>query len=247
MQLSFNEIVANGGIPDQPGIAESYFRHLLENRDETNAREAWAWLGTRRPDDRLAETYIDFLVARGRMNDAAAAWHRQLGSRCPDFGRSSFVLNGDFENEFYGPLFGWRVAPDSHVEVGGDKTVSLSGGSSLRLEFDGKINAAYEGVFQRVFIPRGTYRFEAFVRTNGITTDEGVGFRIRDHQMPNAYLVETERIKGTNDWKRLEGKFVVGAPSALVEISAFRRASLRFDSLIAGTAWIDNISLTRLN
>jgi len=247
MQLSFNDIVANGGIPDRPGVAEGYFQHLLENGDLANSREAWDWLKARTPDDQLAQAYLDFLLARGHVNDAAEVWRWQMGTRWPDFGKTSFVLNGDFEHQPNGPLFDWRIAPDPHVEASCDNQVARSGSASLRLDFDGKVNSTFEGVSQSVFVPRGTYRFEAFVRTSGITTDEGIGFRVRNRQVPSSPRVETERIKGTNDWKRLEGKFVIDAPVAVIEIAVFRRPSLRFDSLIAGTAWIDQVSVTPVN
>ena len=247
MQLRFNEIMANGGIPERPGVAEAYFRHLLEIGDLANSREAWDWYKPRTPDDRLAEAYTDFLLAKGHLNDASEVWRSQLGTREPDFGKTTFVLNGDFEHEPAGMLFDWRLAIDPHVGASRDKTVARSGGSSLRLEFDGKINTIYEGVSQRVFLPSGAYRFEAFVRTAGITTDEGVGFRVRDAQSPSRAIIETERITGTNDWKKLEGKVVVDSPVKWVEIQVIRRQSLRFDSLIAGTAWIDQVSLTPVN
>jgi len=247
MQLSFNEIAANGGIPEPPRVAEAYFRHLLENGDLANSREAWDWFKPRSPDDQLAEAYTNFLLAKGRLNDASEVWRSQLGTRERDFGRTSFVLNGGFEHETNGLLFDWRIAPDPHVEASWDKTIARSGGSSLRLDFDGKINATYEGVSQRVFIPRGTYRFEAFVRTAGITTDEGVGFRVRAAQSPSGSIIETDRITGTNDWRKLEGKLVIDSPLKIIEIGVFRRQSLRFDSLIAGTAWIDQVSLTPVN
>ena len=47
--------------------------------------------------------------------------------------------------------------------------------------------------------------------------------------------------------KRLEATLVVPAPARVVEIQAFRRPSLRFDSKIAGTVWVDSVSLRRIN
>src|SRR5206468_10934916 len=92
---------------------------------------------------------------------------------------------------------------------------------------------------------RGAYRFEALVRTAGITTDEGVGLRVLDAQSSHKLLIETERLRGTTDWKKLGGKLIVDSPVRLVEIQVFRRPSWRFDSSIAGTVWIDQVSLKR--
>jgi len=238
LQLNFGQILASGGLPAQPRAVEAYFRHLLETGDLANAREAWEWLGPRSREDRLAETYVNFLLGRGLVEKASAAWSSQLGAREADFGKSTFVLNGGFEHEPGGTLFDWQIARDEHVQVSRDDSVARSGNSSLRIDFDGKVNSSYQGVSQRVFLPRGAYRFEAFVRTAGITTDEGVGFRVS--------MMETARVTGTTDWKKLEGTLVVDAPVKLVEIQVVRRQSLRFDSLIAGTAWIDQVSLSPL-
>jgi len=246
LHLSFGQIVASGGLPAQPRAVEAYFRHLLETGDLANAREAWEWLGPRSREDRLAETYVNFLLGRGLVEKASAAWSSQLGAREADFGKSTFVLNGGFEHEPGGTLFDWQIARDEHVQVSRDDSVARSGSSSLRIEFDGKINLTHQGVSQRVFLPRGAYRFEAFVRTAGITTDEGVGFRVLDTRSSNRPMMETARVTGTTDWKKLEGTLVVDAPVKLVEIQVVRRQSLRFDSLIAGTAWIDQVSLSPL-
>ncbi len=246
LNLSIREIAEGGGLPAaEPSIAEAYFRHLLEAGDVVRLREAWQWMKTRSPSDPLTQSYVDFLVTKGLVSEAAAAWSFQLGKREPEFGTSTFIINGDFERELEGTLFDWRNAPDPHVQVSRDNSVFLSGQSALRLEFDGKINSAYQGVSQRVFLPRGAYRFEAFVRTAGITTDEGVGLRVLDAQSSHQLLIETERLRGTTDWKKLGGKLIVDSPVRLVEIRVFRRPSWRFDSSIAGTVWIDHVSLKR--
>src|SRR5207247_9962713 len=129
-----------------------------------------------------------------------------------------FRGNGDFWREPERTVFEWRIAPDPHVQVSRDNSVFLSGQSALRLDFDGKINSAYQGVSQRVFLPRGAYRFEAFVRTAGITTDEGVGLRVLDAQSSHQLLIETERLRGTTDWKTLGGKLIVDSPVERVGI-----------------------------
>jgi tetratricopeptide (TPR) repeat protein len=243
LEVGFGELAANGGIPAQPRAAEAYFRHLLEIKDSINAREAWKWLKVYSPDDRAAENYIQFLLAGGDVNEASAVWVSQLGTREPRFGSTAFLLDGAFEREPRGDVFGWRINPSRHVQVNRDDRAGPSGGASLRLEFDGKENLVYEGVSQRVFLPRGNYRLDAFARTEGISTDEGVGLRVRDAQA-NRTLIETSRLTGTNDWKKLDGRLVVDAAVKLIEVQVVRRQSLRFDSLIGGTAWIAQVSLT---
>ena len=96
----------------------------------------------------------------------------------------------------------------------------------------------YQGVSQRVFLSPGTYRLEAFARAKEITTDEGIALRVLNAQ--------TERLIGTTECKPLQATFAVPVPK-VIEIQLVRHSSLRFDSKIAGSVWIDDVSLRRLN
>jgi tetratricopeptide (TPR) repeat protein len=232
-KLNFDEIVANGGMPGvRPG--RSYFRRLLSRGDLENSRRAWAWMKRYSPDNQLADEYVNFLVTKGLPEEARAVWASQLGEADPREGKGQLVSNGGFEKEPSGAFFDWRVSPRAHVAVSRDENIYHSGHASLRIDFDGEENLDYRGVSQRVFLRPGMYRVEAFVRTKGITTDEGVALRVRNAQ--------TEKLIGNSDWKRLETTFAVPAPK-VVEIQVVRHSSLRFDSKIAGSVWIDDVSL----
>ena len=238
LKLDFNEIVANSGVPAELPPAASYFRHLMSTGDLENARKAWVWIRPLSPDDQLAEAYVNFLLGRKLTEEAAAAWTLQLGDREPGYSQESYLLNGGFEREPEGTLFGWRMMPDDHVAWHRDDSVAHSGHSSLRIEFDGKENVNYQGVSQQVFLRPGTYRLEAFVRADGITTDEGVGLRI--------FNAETEKLTGTTVWKKLDAMFTIPSATERVDLQVVRHSSLRFDSHIAGRAWIDDVSLVRV-
>ncbi len=238
-KLTFDEIVANGGMPDQLRPLQSYFQHLLGTGDLGNARKAWARLRRYSPDDKLADSYVNFLVTKGFPEEARAVWASQLGEADPGEGKGQLVLNGDFEKEPSGAFFDWRVSPREHVSVSRDEKVYHSGHASLRIDFDGGENLDYGGVSQRIFLRPGIYRLAVFARTNEITTDEGISLRVLNAQ--------TEKLIGTTDWKRLEATFAVSAPAKIVEIQVVRHSSLRFDSKIAGSVWIDDVSLRRVN
>ena len=239
LKVDFDEIAAYGGMPSELRPAQAYLEYVMADGDLPNARKAWAWMKSLSPDDSLAAGYVNFVLGKGLPEEAAAAWLSQLGKREPDYGKASFIFNGDFEHDPSGPLFDWRITPLVHVHVNRDESVAHSGHSSLRIDFDGKENVNYQGVSQRVFLWPGTYRFEAFVRTEGISTNEGVGLK--------AFNVETEKLTGTNDWKRLEATLVISSVTTLAEIQVIRHSSQRFDSKIAGTAWIDGVSLLRVH
>jgi len=77
--------------------------------------------------------------------------------------------------------------------AGRDGSVASAGRWSLRIGFEGRENLAYRHVAQRAFVKPGAHRFEAQVRASGITTDQGVGFRIVDAEDPRRLEVTTER------------------------------------------------------
>jgi len=79
-----------------------------------------------------------------------------------------------------------------------------------------------------------------------ITSDQGISLRVFDAEAPNHLSVETEGVTGTADWKKLEKPLVVTSAARVIEIQVIRHSSLKFDSLIAGTAWVDGVSLTRI-
>ena len=247
MKLDFNEIVAYGGLPAESRPAQSYFRHLLATGDLEQVRKAWTWVRSHSfSDDRLASEYVNFLSAKGLAEEAATTWASQVGGRENGYLKQTIVFNGDFEREPSGAVLDWRITPSDHVEVIRDEQVAYSGKWSLRISFDGKENMNYQGVSQRVFVRPGTYRFEAFVRTAEITTDQGIALRVSDAEA-DRLEIETEGMTGTGEWRRLEKKLVVARPARLMEIQVIRHASLKFDSLIAGTAWIDKVSLARMD
>ena len=238
LKLHFNEIVAEGGLPSDPKHLGSYFRHLIGLGDLANAREAWVKMRSYSPSDSLADQYVNFLISKGLEDEARAAWIDQLGDRETPEEKTALVLNAGFERDLANVFFDWRITPREHVKVDRDQEVFQSGHSSLRIQFDGGENLDYSGVSQRVFLRPGVYQLEAFVRTKDITTDEGVSLRV--------FNVQTEKLIGTNGWKRLEAKFALPT-SAAVQIQVVRHPSLRFDNKIAGTAWIDGASLRRVN
>ena len=59
--------------------------------------------------------------------------------------------------------------------------------------------------------------------------------------------VNTERLVGTNDWKKVEQTITVPRDMELLHVQVVRQPSLKFDNQINGTAWIDSVRLVKLN
>jgi hypothetical protein len=118
-----------------------------------------------------------------------------------------------------------------------------SGQWSLRIDFRGKENLNYSHVSQTVCVRPGPLRFQAYVRTEGITTDQGVGFRVFDPESPARLDARTAQLSGDSDWRPLELAFVVPPETRLLVVQVRRLPSLKFDNKIAGTAWVDDAVL----
>lgn len=125
-----------------------------------------------------------------------------------------------------------------------DSAVAHSGTRSLRVEFDGTENVDFGHVFQYIPVARDTrYHFSAFVQTQAITTDRGIGFEILDVNHPEQVQVATAELKGTNDWAVLETDFHTGPQTDAVKITLRRVPSWKFDNKLSGTVWIDDVEL----
>jgi hypothetical protein len=85
------------------------------------------------------------------------------------------------------------------------------------------------------------------VRTERLTTDEGIGFRILDPTAASRLDVKTERVTGTSDWRKIDQVFEVRPQTRLIQIQVVRQPSLKFDNNISGTVWIDTVQLTPSN
>ena len=105
---------------------------------------------------------------------------------------------------------------------------------------------AWEKVRSKFPSAPGVYLFQAFVRSEGMTTDQGIGFRILDTETPPGLDVRTEKVVGAPDWKKLETTFVVQGQTRLIQIQVVRQPSFKFENKISGVAWIDTARLLRI-
>ena len=236
--------VLSSGLPDRPA-AQAYLHWLIAMDRPAGAAIAWAWLLPRGDlNQSVANAYTEFLVQHEQAEAAAQAWAGFVGDRAADYPSPNRIFNGDFEDDPSGNRFDWRIAKQAGVTTTFDATIRQAGTRSLRVEFDGTENVAEVGVEQWAYLAPGRYLFRAHVRTDALSTDQGVAFRIVHAQAPAALNVTTEAVRGSRDWTVVEQ--VVEAPpkGGLVRVMLVRRPSLRFDNLIRGTAWIDQVGLT---
>jgi O-antigen ligase len=241
-------VILSTGLPPQFRAANAYLRYQMRLGEIADSMTVWDWdVSHNYADDGLAREYTRFLFDHHKYEAAAKAWAHYLGDRRNGYLESNWLFNGDFESEPSGIAFDWRVEDmDGDVRVTLDPSVAHTGSRSLRIQFGGKENVNYSQTSQTAFVKAGRYRFAAFVRTEGITTDQGIAFRLFDPESPSRLDTRTEQLIGTTDWKRIEQIIVVPPGASLLTVQIIRQRSLRFDSYIAGTAWIDTLSLSKV-
>ena len=236
------------GLPKSQRAWQSYLRYLISLGKFADAAAVWNRIVSERyGDDRLAGDYVGFLFRDHRYEVAARAWALYLGDRGHGYPAENYVYNGDFEAEPSGVDFDWTMENlNDDVKVTIDPSLAHTGSRSLKIEFGGKTNVNYDRVSQKAVVKPGRYRFSAFIRADGLTTDQGIAFRISDAEWSTHLDVRTEQVIGTTDWKRIELMVSVPGETRMLAIQVIRPSSWRFDSHIAGTAWIDTISLSRV-
>ena len=243
LHLPIDEILTLG-MPVDQRAATSWFQHLRNSGRVTEAAQTWKWMaGHALGDERLAIQYAGQFISESKFAQADEAWSVYAASR-PPAAESSVLRNGGFEGELSGVAFNWFLLPFDQAPAKIDCRVAHSGRCSLNIRFDARENIVFQHVWQTIVIKPGNYRFEAYMRSEDITTDQGVRFRIRDVEDPGRFEVQTEGIRGNTEWTRFPLSFQVPAVTRVVSIQVYRAASQRFENRIKGAVWIDDVSIS---
>ena len=238
------DAVLREGLPPDPAAARAYLGHLIEAGRDADAAETFPWMVRRAyVDDPVARQYVEFLLRQAKPEAAADAWALYAGPRSPGYPEANRIYNGDWERDPSGSPFDWTIDPPKGLKVDFDRQMKYAGARSLRLQFDGTENLGELRIWQSVFLKPGRYRFRAYVRTLDISTDQGMSFHVADAESAARLSFTTEAMLGTRDWTLVEQAFEVGAGKGLVRVSLVRKPSLRFDSLVGGTMWVDQVAI----
>ncbi|MFZ0462437.1 MAG: hypothetical protein WA758_03490 [Candidatus Acidiferrales bacterium] len=236
-----------------PTNAAAYFQALdfFSKNQETDATlKTWeriVALPRPHPLD-LNETFpfLDELIAQGRASDAQRIWLEALaaadwGSVPP--GGDSLVWNGSFESPIANGGLDWRIPQEAGAYISVDTGKAHSGSRSLRVDFSGGMNLDFYDVQEYVPVqPHTAYAFQAFLSTQDISTDSGLGFEILDRAY-NEVNVLTPNLTGTNQWTPVRADVTTGADTKFLWIRLRRFPSKLFDNKLGGTVWVDDVTL----
>jgi hypothetical protein len=192
--------------------------------------------------------FTDSLIQDHRIDDAHRVWNQALVLASLPLNPPNDVLwDGGFETGVTGGGFAWVLAPPvPGVEVSFDSNEKHSGQHSLRVLFDGRRNVNFDGVCQVAQVqPGASFLFSAWVRAQALTTDQGIRFRLDWLENGRSASAETNDVHGTQVWTQLTLPWTAIAAVHQLRVCVDRHASGDFTSRIHGTAWIDDVSLTR--
>lgn len=191
--------------------------------------------------------FLDELIAQGRADDAENVWREALTvSRWPQEAPSgaSAIWNGGFETRIADGGLDWRIVQSPGAFVNEDSSVVHSGARSLRVDFTGGMNLDYSGVHELVPVrPGTTYEFQAFQRTESITTESGMCFEIIDPQRPREGNFLTQALTGTNAWTAVRVTIHTLPETRFLDVRLRRMPSRLFDNKLGGTVWVDDVTL----
>jgi hypothetical protein len=241
-------------IPRRAATEFSYLYFHISQQRFTEAQSVWKRImsESEKFTAQQAAGYIDSLITARRPGDAYQVW-RDLQSkglaRSPATGtQENLLANGDFEDELLRMGFDWRIAPVEGVYAGLDTAAYHSPSHALLVQFSGKQNVDCRNVYQYVKVSPGRrYRLQAFLKTEGITTDSGPRLEVRDAYDPGALEKFSENLIGNTDgWTLFILDFETGPKTELVIVGLARLPSRKFDNLIAGKVWLDDGRLSPL-
>jgi Tetratricopeptide repeat len=191
--------------------------------------------------------FVNLLMRTHHPDQAREAWQQALGAsgwpRNPS-DDSSLIFNGSFEHDLANGGFGWREKPGNGISFRFDTEVFHSGKRSVEVTFDGGGNYEFDNLAQFLaVVPRQSYRFTAYLRTQDISTDSGMRFEILDYEHPNALRIQTENLTGTNPWTLAQVEFTAPAETHWLRIALRREPTWKFDNKLRGSVWVDDVTL----
>jgi hypothetical protein len=158
------------------------------------------------------------------------------------------IKNGGFEKALRNGGLDWRLGDVPGSQIGLDEFVFKSGTRSLRVEFDGTTNVAFFHVQQWVPVePNRRYRFQASLKTENISTDQGLFLSILPQGPPGGSgVLSTKGLVGTMAWTQERLDFGTGPGTSVVLIQLRREPSAKLNNLLQGKVWIDDVFLEPL-
>jgi tetratricopeptide (TPR) repeat protein len=233
-----------------PELNFSYINYLVYHGQGADAYPVWqATLALNQTFPlSLASPYLEWLIRQGGDRQAVSAW-RDLESHgiikgSPSDSAGNLAFNGGFEDPLLNVGFGWRVHKEPYTRVGLDDAGAYAGHRCARVVFTVSRNDDDEPLYEIVPVsPDHTYRLQAYVRSEDISSNSGPRLRVADPNCSRCLDVSTEGTVGTTNWHPVSVSFSTGPSTRQVRVSVWRSRSLTFPTDIRGRFWVDAVHL----
>lgn len=240
-----NDFILNNIIAEE--VLLSYMDYLIATKRADASLAVWDKIESMNEIDvnKNFLNYMNFLIDNQKSRQAHAIWSKIVGRNESE----SLVWNGGFELKPLNAGFDWRITTDNNpgVLMDRDSEKSVEGELSFKVEFDGKNNNEFYHLSQIVPVePNAEYLFTAKVKTENITTQNGIS--METHCYPDWKLMSksTKPLTGTNDWTNVSMRLETPESCNDLLIRVRRFQSDNFDKFISGTAWIDDVKIIDL-
>jgi tetratricopeptide (TPR) repeat protein len=244
------DAILNQALPADPAVYIDILGEAARSKQLAVAQTVWDRLLWMHPHLKFQDfdPLVSQLVAAGRPSEARQVWDKGVATMTlPALQRAadSVVWDPSFESGAGGYFFSWRYQPLTQgVQLSLDPTQKHSGSQSLRLTFDGKHNQNLELACTMVNVePNTTYHLSGWIRTQELTTNSGIGFRIRSVGGLASSMSQTPEIHGTNPWTSVDMPWTAGPQVYQASICIMREPSDTPNMNISGTGWVDDVNL----
>ena len=219
----WNQLFELGKTEPQAAVPEGHFQHT----------------------SRTLFSLVDKLILKGPVSEAQRVWDQvltYLHVPRPNDPQGSLVWDGGFETDVSGGGFSWRM-PSLGSTVRYDRNTKHSGERSLRVRFDGKKNVDFHDVCQYTLVSPGVdYDFSAWLRTEAITTSNGIFLRLNT-PFNETIGATTPQVTGSTPWTRFNIEWKAARDVHVLQICLVRLPSQKLDNGISGSVWLDDVEL----
>jgi tetratricopeptide (TPR) repeat protein len=192
--------------------------------------------------------FFDELIHQRRATEAAQLWQQAVSimqNPPPADPEGSLIWDGGFESGYAGGGFAWHFVPATRdVQISIDRAEKHSGERSLRILFNGRQNLNFEDACHAIIpAPNQRYLLSAWIRTQQLTSSEGVRLQIFVFTPTANQSVTTEEVHGTQEWKQIQLEWTAPEGASFGSVCVKRNMSDQHGANIGGAAWIDDVAL----
>ena len=243
-------VVLDKALPGTVTVYVSVLQLLCNLHDLNSAQLVWNRLLASHQKMPMSEMvfFINELLRQERIADASRAWSEAVSIMWdppPADLPGSLLWDGGFESGYSGGGFSWHFVPTtSDVQISFDQSEKHSGQRSLRILFNGHRNIGFEDACHSIAPEPGSkYLLTGWVKTQSLTSSEGVRLQIFAFTPKGIQKVTTEEVHGTEPWRQLTLPWVVPPGTGFGSVCVTRNMSDMPGSAIEGAAWLDDVSM----